>query len=167
LYVYCADMLAERFRLPRIDDYGRALLAIKELRAASPSLSLAVSDGSLLARIRRISGCEPTPRVVGGGSILGAIVILIAVFAVVTWGAAPAAEKLEANEQPGKTSVAKPADAIGAPAVRSFVHQVRRTDFKQYVVFAAIEHAAGDDGSEFVFAHIIIQPFDLPLTRKI
>ncbi len=50
-------------------DYGRALLAIEELRATSPSLSLAAHGGSLLARIRRIAGCEPAPRLAGGGSI--------------------------------------------------------------------------------------------------
>ncbi|MGA2259183.1 MAG: hypothetical protein ABSG53_31305, partial [Thermoguttaceae bacterium] len=93
-------------------DYGRALLAIEELRATSPSLSLAASDGSLLARIRRIAGCEPAPRVVGGGSILGAILVLIAVFAVVTWGAAPAAEKPQANDPSGKASTRKTEDQI-------------------------------------------------------
>ena len=43
-------------------DYGRALLAVAELRAAVPGLSLAAGGGSLLARIRRIAGCEPAPR---------------------------------------------------------------------------------------------------------
>jgi beta-lactamase regulating signal transducer with metallopeptidase domain len=89
-------------------DYGRALLAIAELRATSPSLSLAASDGSLLARIRRIAGSEPTPRVVGGGSILGVIMVLIAVFTVITWGATPAAEVPEANDRSDKTSTGKP-----------------------------------------------------------
>ena len=51
-------------------DYGRALLAIEELRATSTALSLASHGGSLLARIRRIAGCEPAPRIAGGGSVL-------------------------------------------------------------------------------------------------
>ena len=75
-------------------DYGHALLAIEELRAAPTALSLAARGGSLVARIRRIAGCEPAPRVVGGGSILCVILAAsIAIFAAVTWGAAPTTEK--------------------------------------------------------------------------
>ena len=70
-------------------DYGRALLAIEELRAAPNSLLLAARGGSLLARMRRIAGCEPAPRVADSGSILCAILAAIAIFAAVTWAAAP------------------------------------------------------------------------------
>ena len=76
-------------------DYGRALLAIEELRATSTALFLAACGGSLLARIRRIAGCEPAPRVVGEGSILCMMLVATAVFAAVTRGPAPAAEKPE------------------------------------------------------------------------
>ncbi len=85
-------------------DYGRALLAIEKLRAAAPSLSLAASGGSLLARIRRIAGHEPAPRFVGGGSILGVILVSMALFAAVTWGAAKTAEKPTGNDPAEKTS---------------------------------------------------------------
>ena len=74
-------------------DYGRALLAVAELRAAVPGLSLAAGGGSLLARIRRIAGCEPAPRVTGGG-VLCLILVSLAICAAVTWGAAPAVEEL-------------------------------------------------------------------------
>ena len=76
-------------------DYGRALLAIEELRAASPAFSLAAQGGSLLARIRRIAGYEPTPHIAGGGSILCGILASLALFAALTWAAVPAAEKPE------------------------------------------------------------------------
>ena len=111
-------------------DYGRALLAIEELRATSPSLSLAASGGSLLARIRRIAGCEPAPRVVGGGSILGVIVVLIAILAVVTWGAAPAAEKPLANDPSGKTSAATLADEVSSASDQSAMKEGAKTGSK-------------------------------------
>jgi len=106
----CCDDVAMGIAGSRAD-YGRALLAIEELRAASPSLSLAASGGSLLARIRRIAGCEPTPRVIGGSSILGIIVVSLAIAVAATWGAAPAAEKPKANDPTGKTSAVKPASS--------------------------------------------------------
>ena len=74
----CCDDVAMAIAGSRAD-YGRALLAIEELRAASTALSLAASGGSLLARIRRIAGCEPVPRVVGGGSILGIVLVSLAI----------------------------------------------------------------------------------------
>jgi hypothetical protein len=95
----------------RCADYGRALLAVEELRARSTALSVAARGGSLLARIRRIAGCEPAPGVVGGASILCATLASIAIFAAVTWGAAPAAKKPEANDQSGTTSAANSAGA--------------------------------------------------------
>ena len=91
----CCDDIAMATVGSRVD-YGRALLAIEELRATPPGLSLAAHGGSLLARIRRIAGCEPAPRVVGGG-ILAVILVSIAIFAAVTWAAAPAAEEPEPN----------------------------------------------------------------------
>jgi WD40 repeat protein/beta-lactamase regulating signal transducer with metallopeptidase domain/uncharacterized GH25 family protein/glutathione peroxidase-family protein len=82
-------------------DYGRALLAIEELRAASPAISLAARGGMLLARIRRIAGYEPVPHVAGGASILCGILASLAFFAALTWGAGePLAQtdKLDVSE---------------------------------------------------------------------
>ena len=92
----CCDDLAMAAVGSRAD-YGRALLAIEELRAASPALSLAARGGSLLARIRRIAGCEPAPSVVGGSSVLGAILVSLAVIGGGLWGAAWAADKSAAD----------------------------------------------------------------------
>ncbi len=88
----CCDDVALGIASSRAD-YGRALLAIEELRAAWPSLSLAASGGSLLARIRRIAGCEPPPRVIGGSSVLGVILVSLAIAVAATWAAEPAGEK--------------------------------------------------------------------------
>ena len=111
-------------------DYGRALLAIEELRATSTALSLAARGGSLLARIRRIAGCEPAPRIVGGGSILCVILVSIAIFAAVTWAAAPAAEKPEQTIQPvsmsaeefGRLSLQEQRDLLVRVFQRRLVH---------------------------------------------
>jgi beta-lactamase regulating signal transducer with metallopeptidase domain/Leucine-rich repeat (LRR) protein/5-hydroxyisourate hydrolase-like protein (transthyretin family) len=103
----CCDDVAMGIAGSRAD-YGRALLAVEELRAVSPSLSLAASGGSLLARIRRIAGCEPAPRVAGGG-ILSLMLISTAILMAVTWGTAPAAEKPKADQQPNESSLASPA----------------------------------------------------------
>ncbi|MGO9112173.1 MAG: M56 family metallopeptidase, partial [Thermoguttaceae bacterium] len=86
-------------------DYGRALLAIEELRAASSSFLLAASGGSLLARIRRVAGCEPAPRVVGGGSILGAILVSLAIVGAATLRAAPAERKPVSDTSSGSKNV--------------------------------------------------------------
>src|SRR4029079_2061638 len=52
---HCCDDLVVRLLGNRLE-YGRALVAIEELRGASPILALGAADGSLLARIRRIVG---------------------------------------------------------------------------------------------------------------
>ncbi len=78
-------------------DYGRALLAIEELRAAPTALSLAARGGSLLARIRRIAGCEPAPSVVGGGSVMGVVLVSIAIVGAIVWGTATAVEQTAAG----------------------------------------------------------------------
>lgn len=52
---HCCDDLVVKLLGNRIE-YGRALVAIEELRGASPLLALGAADGSLLARIRRIVG---------------------------------------------------------------------------------------------------------------
>ncbi len=58
----CDDLVVASFG-NRIE-YGRALLAIEELRGRSTVLALGVADGSLLARIRRIVGIAPEHAVV-------------------------------------------------------------------------------------------------------
>jgi beta-lactamase regulating signal transducer with metallopeptidase domain/protocatechuate 3,4-dioxygenase beta subunit len=110
----CCDDMALALAASRAE-YGRALLAIEELRAASPSLSLAAGGGSLLARIRRISGCEPTPKIVGGGSILGVILVSLAIAVAATWDAIPAAEKLAADDSSVKQVTAAAESPSDAP----------------------------------------------------
>ena len=118
-------------------DYGRALLAVEQLRASSTTLSLAASGGSLVNRIRRIAGCEPAPRLAGGGSILCILLISLAVFVGATWGTAPATANPEqpvATPAPAPaTPVAEtpvPAAAAPAPATPAALQRILRFDFR-------------------------------------
>jgi beta-lactamase regulating signal transducer with metallopeptidase domain/protein involved in polysaccharide export with SLBB domain len=95
-------------------DYGRALLAIEELRATSTALTLAAHGGSLVDRIRRIAGCEPAPRI-GGGGILGGVLLSIALFAAMAWAAVPAAEKPAPAAVAGKTQEPAANSRLGDP----------------------------------------------------
>lgn len=58
----CDDLVVELFD-NRVE-YGRALVAVEELRGASPSLALSARDGSLLERIKRLAAGvkHSTPR---------------------------------------------------------------------------------------------------------
>jgi beta-lactamase regulating signal transducer with metallopeptidase domain len=92
------------------EEYGRALLAIEELRAAPTALSLGARGGSLLARIRRIAGSEPAPSAVGAGSVLGVVLLSAALLGAATFAAAPAEQEPAApqtatkpEDQPGQT----------------------------------------------------------------
>ena len=58
-------------------DYGRALLAIEEFARRRARTVLAAGGGWLLARIRRIAGCETTPRS-AGGVVFAALVVPVA-----------------------------------------------------------------------------------------
>jgi beta-lactamase regulating signal transducer with metallopeptidase domain len=57
---HCCDDLVVGAMDNRVE-YGRALIAIAELRGQSSTLSLAASDGSLLGRVRRLAG-DPNER---------------------------------------------------------------------------------------------------------
>ena len=68
-------------------EYGRALLAVVELREATATLSLAAHGGSLVERIKRLAGCEQGPRLISGGSFLCVLLVLTVIFAAGTWAA--------------------------------------------------------------------------------
>jgi beta-lactamase regulating signal transducer with metallopeptidase domain/Leucine-rich repeat (LRR) protein len=57
---HCCDDLVVRL-LGNPVEYGRALVAIEQLRCRNPLLALGATDGSLLARIRRIAGVTAEP----------------------------------------------------------------------------------------------------------
>ena len=80
----CCDDAAMEIAANRAE-YGRALLAIEEHLNAPTALSIAAHGGSLLARIRRIAGCESSSRFASWGGAFSFIAILT--FAAVAWAA--------------------------------------------------------------------------------
>ena len=80
----CCDDAAMEIAANRAE-YGRALLAIEEHLRAPTALSIAAHGGSLLARIRRIAGCESSSRFASWGGAFSFIAILT--FAAVAWAA--------------------------------------------------------------------------------
>ena len=77
-------------------EYGRALVAIEELRGVNPVLSLSASDGSLLERIRRIA--NPKRQEASVSPWLGVFVLTCLVGLVLTLGSAGNSEVLAMSE---------------------------------------------------------------------
>jgi beta-lactamase regulating signal transducer with metallopeptidase domain len=80
----CCDDAAMEMAANRAE-YGRALLAIEVHLGAPTALSIAAHGGSLLARMRRIAGCETSSRFAPWGGAFSFIAILT--FAAVAWAA--------------------------------------------------------------------------------
>ncbi len=106
----CCDDVAMALSTSRAE-YGRALLAIEEMRAAPTALSLAARGGSLLARIRRIAGHEVAPSFAASGSILGAVLASIVICAAATWGASPKSDGSAAFAESKNKTTANEAEA--------------------------------------------------------
>lgn len=80
-------------------DYGRALLAVTQMRKANSTLAVGVGGSALLTRVRRLWGIEPTER--SRGSVLVCCMVLAAgVFAATLTWQAVANEKKPASEDP-------------------------------------------------------------------
>ncbi len=87
---HCCDELAAHTLGSRAA-YGRALLALEELRGTSPVLSLGANSGSLLERIRRLQHAEQTPRLTGGGGTILGVVMVVFLAVACLWGCTPSA----------------------------------------------------------------------------
>jgi beta-lactamase regulating signal transducer with metallopeptidase domain len=93
----CCDDAAMEMAANRAE-YGRALLAIEEYLGTATALSIAAHGGSLLARIRRIAGCESSSRFAPWGGTFSFIAILT--FAAVAWAAIAGQPRLEDSALP-------------------------------------------------------------------
>src|SRR5690606_14271653 len=82
---HCCDELAAR-ALGNRAEYGRALLALEELRGTTPAFAVGAKTGSLLERIRRLAQLEPTPRITTGG-VAGIILVCAIVVTAGIWTA--------------------------------------------------------------------------------
>ena len=80
----CCDDLAVSVLDNRVE-YGRALLALEELRGTTTSLALGVRSGSLLDRIQRLVRRDPAERTVGAVGIVGMGLLALVILAVGVW----------------------------------------------------------------------------------
>lgn len=104
----CCDDLVVRCLDDRLA-YGRALLAVAELRATSPSLALGADAGSLPDRIRRILEAEATStrgrgvwgvrRIASSVILAGLTVAALTAFLTTASAEPPESEKLAAKEK--------------------------------------------------------------------
>ena len=88
---HCCDELAAR-ALGNRAEYGRALLALEELRGAAPAFAVGAKTGSLLERIRRLGQLEPTPRLTTGG-VVGIVLVAAVVVSAAVWGASVSGDR--------------------------------------------------------------------------
>ena len=104
---HCCDDLVVRTMNNR-NDYGRALIAIEELRGRSSLLALGAADGSLLARVRRIAG-HPTERT--GLSAVTGLCLIACVIGVVVFLSAMQDGVIAAADDSRKPDESENADA--------------------------------------------------------
>ena len=90
----CDDLVIDA--MDNRTEYGRALVAIEELRGVNPVLSLSASDGSLLARIRRIA--NPKRQQASVSPWLGVFVLTCLVGVILTLGSVGNSEALAMSE---------------------------------------------------------------------
>ena len=101
---HCCDDVVVALLGNRIE-YGRALLAVEELRGRGALLALGATDGSLLSRVRRILGREPSASRLTDRwpAAAGLVLLAVACVVAVNWGASGA--NADANDD-AKTPVA-------------------------------------------------------------
>lgn len=104
----CCDELAARALGDRAG-YGRALLALEELRGTAPVLSLGARGGSLLERIRRLTGAE-APRANPGGLVCSVFLTAVLV-GVGVWSVGYAGE----DTQPDRKTEKETASEVSEP----------------------------------------------------
>ncbi len=85
----CCDDLAVAALGNRVE-YGRALLAIEELRGTATALALGIRSGSLLDRVRRLFGREPAERAFSAGGVFGFGLLALMIVAAGVWASTQA-----------------------------------------------------------------------------
>ncbi|MEX2120157.1 MAG: M56 family metallopeptidase [Pirellulales bacterium] len=80
----CCDDLAVAALGNRVA-YGRALLAIEELRGAAPALALGVRSGSLQDRVRRLFAPERSERALSADGVFGCGLLALVIIAAGIW----------------------------------------------------------------------------------
>ena len=125
---HCCDDLVVQVLGDRVE-YGRALVAVEESRGPSPLLAVGVTDGSLLARVRRIAAAGPDRAALNWGDrwpllSLGMTCTLLAATAL--WVGVGSASD-QPSERDAATHAAEPGGAVNEPAAVA-VEQPSRSD---------------------------------------
>ncbi len=109
---HCCDELAAHALGSRAT-YGRALLALEELRGTAPVLSLGANSGSLLERVRRLAESDSqTGRARGSGVVSIALLVMV-IAGIGAWTASDANERgVSVTETEGEQSERESADAL-------------------------------------------------------
>jgi beta-lactamase regulating signal transducer with metallopeptidase domain len=146
----CCDDLAVAVAGDRVE-FGKALLALEELRGAEPTLALAARGGSLLRRIRRLLDREPEAPASSTGAILGCGLLAAALVATLLWTESRAQAPRQNNQvaqkpaEPPPIAEKRPGAATNVPPQPArphiFGHQRSavgwQTDDKVYLVLYA------------------------------
>ncbi len=122
---HCCDELAVQTVGSRAD-YGRALLALEELRGAAPVLSLGANGGSLHERIRRLAAAETSPQTIGSGGLLIVALSIVLLSGIGIWTAtradevtrlASATQAASEASEGSKPNSRQPVDAVTTKSV--------------------------------------------------
>lgn len=116
---HCCDDLAVIVLGSRVE-YGRALLAVEELRGQRPLLALGAAGGSLLSRIRRIADATPAHRAATWADRWPAALLGLALFGLVCLASVnqKLAAKDEAPEPAGREAAAAANGDVRKEALR-------------------------------------------------
>jgi beta-lactamase regulating signal transducer with metallopeptidase domain len=113
----CCDDMAVSVTGNRAE-YGKALLALVELRERTPVLAIGAGGGSLTARIRRLARPQPSPGKLRGGSLLVVGLLIVAAVAGGVWAVAPD-EPDSGDPGPAKANAnSQEADPPGGPVAK-------------------------------------------------
>ncbi|NOX56225.1 MAG: M56 family metallopeptidase, partial [Planctomycetes bacterium] len=124
---HCCDDLAVAAVGDRVE-YGRALLALEELRGPSATLVVGARGGTLLARMRRLFQLEPGEQKGGVMAVAGLSLFVVLVTAVVFWAATlndgPTARGAEHERLEPKRFRAKLPDGLTVELLAVVAHDV-------------------------------------------
>ena len=112
----CCDDIAVAVLDNRVE-YGRALLALEELRGSHTALALGARSGSLLARIGRLFPSEPGERRFDSGNVVAVGLLAALILAAAVWTTAVAKVPEEEDEASETAEEAADPDASYVDAV--------------------------------------------------
>lgn len=89
---HCCDDIAVAMLDDRVT-YGRALLALEELRGRTPALVLGAGGRTLLPRVQRLLGVPPRPRGVRAGSLVATSLVVVGFIFASVWTSSHARDR--------------------------------------------------------------------------